>query len=49
MAFNIDPPMIGWFELPLEQKVTAVTLLVVGKRNLEILTARFGHRNMFEE
>jgi len=49
MAFKIEPPTIGRFELPLDQKVTVITLFVVRKRNLEILTARFSHRNVFEE
>jgi hypothetical protein len=41
--------MIGWFELPLDQKVTVTTLFVVCKRNLEILSARPSYRNVFEE
>ena len=35
--------------MPLDQKVTVITLFVVRKRNLEILTARFSRRNVFEE
>ena len=31
LALTTEPPMIGGFEMPPEQKLTVITLFVVGK------------------
>src|SRR5437870_1933365 len=40
MAFNVDASAIRRFELPLDQEISVVAILVLAKRDLEVFIAR---------
>src|ERR1039458_9916161 len=44
-AFDVEVSTIVIFELSLDQKIRLVAVLVVPKTDLEVFTARTGHRN----
>ncbi len=48
MAFNVHPATIRRFELPLDQKIGVVAVLVLSKRDLEILAVRTRDGNVRE-
>src|SRR5436309_11652182 len=49
MAFNVDASIIWRFELPLDQDILVIAILVRSKRDLEIFAARTRDRNVREE
>src|SRR2546428_1118703 len=48
MAFNVDASAIRRFELPLDQEISVVDILVLGKRDLEVFIARTRDGNVGE-
>jgi hypothetical protein len=48
MAFNIDAATVRRFELPLDEKIGVIAVLLIRKVNLEIFAARAGDRNVWK-
>ena len=48
MAFNIDAATVMRFELPLDEEISVIAVLLIRKVDLEIFVARAGDENVWE-
>src|SRR5437667_11615963 len=48
MTFNINASTVRRFELPLDEEISVIAVLLIRKVNLEIFAARAGNGNVWE-